>query len=231
MNLDSYLEKINIKLSQKQKESFDIFADFLVEYNENVNLTAITEKQEIYIKHFYDSLVLSYYVDLSNKTLCDVGGGAGFPSVPNAIYNKDVKIDIIDGLNKRVIFLDKLKEKLQIDNFCAIHQRAEEHQKQARESYDVVTARAVARLNILAELCMPLVKVGGYFVALKSTRLSDELLEAKNAIKILGGEIVKIEEYELPENFGKREILIVRKIKNTPDKYPRAYGQIKKNAL
>lgn len=231
MNLDSYLEKINIKLSQKQKESFDIFADFLVEYNENVNLTAITEKQEIYIKHFYDSLVLSYYVDLSNKTLCDVGGGAGFPSVPNAIYNKDVKIDIIDGLNKRIIFLDKLKEKLQIDNFCAIHQRAEEHQKQARESYDVVTARAVARLNILAELCMPLVKVGGYFVALKSTRLSDELLEAKNAIKILGGEIVKIEEYELPENFGKREILIVRKIKNTPDKYPRAYGQIKKNAL
>lgn len=231
MNLDSYLEKINIKLSQKQKESFDIFADFLVEYNENVNLTAITEKQEIYIKHFYDSLVLSYYVDLSNKTLCDVGGGAGFPSVPNAIYNKDVKIDIIDGLNKRIIFLDKLKEKLQIDNFCAIHQRAEEHQKQARESYDVVTARAVARLNILAELCMPLVKVGGYFVALKSTRLSDELLEAKNAIKILGGEIVKIEEYELPENFGKREILIVRKIKNTPDKYPRVYGQIKKNAL
>lgn len=231
MNLDSYLEKINIKLSQKQKESFDIFADFLVEYNENVNLTAITEKQEIYIKHFYDSLVLSYYVDLSNKTLCDVGGGAGFPSVPNAIYNKDVKIDIIDGLNKRIIFLDKLKEKLQIDNFCAIHQRAEEHQKQARESYDVATARAVARLNILAELCMPLVKVGGYFVALKSTRLSDELLEAKNAIKILGGEIVKIEEYELPENFGKREILIVRKIKNTPDKYPRVYGQIKKNAL
>ena len=231
MNLDSYLEKINIKLSQKQKESFDIFADFLVEYNENVNLTAITEKQEIYIKHFYDSLVLSYYVDLSNKTLCDVGGGAGFPSVPNAIYNKDVKIDIIDGLNKRIIFLDKLKEKLQIDNFCAIHQRAEEHQKQARESYDVVTARAVARLYILAELCMPLVKVGGYFVALKSTRLSDELLEAKNAIKILGGEIVKIEEYELPENFGKREILIVRKIKNTPDKYPRVYGQIKKNAL
>lgn len=229
MNLKNELLNLNLNISDDVVAKFDLYYKFLVEYNENVNLTAITEHDEVMIKHFYDSLILSKSLPEGKIKLLDVGAGAGFPSVPNAIVNNDLDVTIIDALNKRIVFLNELCDRLKLTNVKAIHGRAEEFKE--LESFDVVTARAVARLNILMELCMPFVRVGGLFIAMKSKNGNEELDEAKNGIKILGGEIVRVLDFTLPYDMGERELIIIKKVKATPKKYPRRFNVIKNNPL
>ena len=229
MNFKEDLKKINIELTNEAFLNFEEYYKFLVEYNEHVNLTAITDYDGVYYKHFYDSLTLSLALDVTKPiNLVDVGAGAGFPSIPNAIVFNNLNVTIIDALNKRINFLN---EALELTNCKAISARAEEYAAFHREEADVVTARAVARLNILAELCIPLVKVGGLFVAMKSVESEQEFLEAKGAIKTLGAEHLKTISVELPNQMGHREILVFKKVNKTPSKYPRQFSQIKNKPL
>lgn len=231
MNFKEEVSKYNININDSMLNKLEGYFSFLVSYNEHTNLTAITEHDEVYIKHFLDSMLLSVSYDLSNKTLCDVGAGAGFPSVPCAIINESISVDIVDSLNKRINFLNELIEKIDIHNVKAYHSRAEEWVIDKRESYDIVSARAVARLNILAELCMPLVKVGGVFIAMKSKEYEEELKEALQAISTLGGEVVEIKHYNLPYDMGDRNIIIIKKVKECSKKYPRSFAKIKQNPI
>lgn len=232
MNFKEDLKKINIELTNEAFLNFEEYYKFLVEYNEHVNLTAITDYDGVYYKHFYDSLTLSLALDVTKPiNLVDVGAGAGFPSIPNAIVFNNLNVTIIDALNKRINFLNELIAKLKLNNAKALHARAEEYAAFHREEADVVTARAVARLNILAELCIPLVKIGGLFVAMKSVESEQEFLEAKGAIKELGAEHLKTISVELPNQMGHREILVFKKVNKTPSKYPRQFSQIKNKPL
>lgn len=232
MNFKEDLKKLNIQLTNEAFLNFEEYYKFLVEYNEHVNLTAITDYDGVYYKHFYDSLTLSLALDVTKPiNLVDVGAGAGFPSIPNAIVFNNLNVTIIDALNKRINFLNELIAKLKLNNAKALHARAEEYAAFHREEADVVTARAVARLNILAELCIPLVKVGGLFVAMKSVESEQEFLEAKGAIKTLGAEHLKTISVELPNQMGHREILVFKKVNKTPSKYPRQFSQIKNKPL
>ncbi len=232
MNFKEDLKKINIELTNEAFLNFEEYYKFLVEYNEHVNLTAITDYDGVYYKHFYDSLTLSLALDVTKPiNLVDVGAGAGFPSIPNAIVFNNLNVTIIDALNKRINFLNELIAKLKLNNAKALHARAEEYAAFHREEADVVTARAVARLNILAELCIPLVKIGGLFVAMKSVESEQEFLEAKGAIKTLGAEHLKTISVELPNQMGHREILVFKKVNKTPSKYPRQFSQIKNKPL
>lgn len=232
MNFKEDLKKINIELTNEAFLNFEEYYKFLVEYNEHVNLTAITDYDGVYYKHFYDSLTLSLALDVTKPiNLVDVGAGAGFPSIPNAIVFNNLNVTIIDALNKRINFLNELIAKLKLNNAKALHARAEEYAAFHREEADVVTARAVARLNILAELCIPLVNVGGLFVAMKSVESEQEFLEAKGAIKTLGAEHLKTISVELPNQMGHREILVFKKVNKTPSKYPRQFSQIKNKPL
>lgn len=232
MNFKEDLKKLNIELTNEAFLNFEEYYKFLVEYNEHVNLTAITDYDGVYYKHFYDSLTLSLALDVTKPiNLVDVGAGAGFPSIPNAIVFNNLNVTIIDALNKRINFLNELIAKLKLNNAKALHARAEEYAAFHREEADVVTARAVARLNILAELCIPLVKVGGLFVAMKSVESEQEFLEAKGAIKTLGAEHLKTISVELPNQIGHREILVFKKVNKTPSKYPRQFSQIKNKPL
>lgn len=230
MNFKEELKNLNIILSDEDLDKFNTYYHYLIEYNKFVNLTAIVEYDEVMIKHFYDSLILQTALK-NGVRLCDVGAGAGFPSVPCAIVRPDIDVTIIDALNKRIVFLNELTHKLKLNNVKALHTRAEDHAKDYREYYDVVTARAVARLNILSELTLPLVKVGGVFIAMKAIESEEEINEAKNAIKILGGQIIERRNFVLPLGYGDRELIIIKKIKETPKKYPRAFSVIKNKAL
>ena len=228
MNFKEELAKLNIILTKEIEEKFEAYYHILVETNEKMNLTAITEKDEVYCKHFLDSLQITRALDFEKSvTLCDVGSGAGFPSIPLAIVDSKYHVTIIDALNKRINFLKGLIKELNLGNVDAIHARAEEFVKIKREFFDVVTARAVARLNILVELCLPLTKVGGKMIAMKGSSGLEELEEAKKAISILGGIVDRIITVELPDDMGSREIIIINKVKNTPGKYPRAFSKIK----
>ena len=232
MKFNDLVSELGITYNDEIDLKFQKYYSKLVEVNEYMNLTAITEHDEVYNKHFYDSLtILKALGDLKNISLCDVGSGAGFPSVPLAIVRKDIDVTIIDSLNKRINFLNDLAKLLELDNVHAYHKRAEDYQKEKRDSFDVVTARAVARLNVLAELCMPLVKIGGLFIAMKGTDGKLELDEANNAINILGGRIKDVISLDLPFNQGKREIIVIEKIKECPKKYPRAFAKIKERPL
>lgn len=232
MDFKEELLKLNINLTSEDFAKFEKYYSFLISYNEKVNLTNIVEYDEVYIKHFYDSLTLLNSMDLSGKKILDVGAGAGFPSIPCAIINKDIDVTIIDALNKRITFLNELINLLDLKNAKAIHKRAEEYANDFREYYDILTARAVARLNMLAELCLPLLKVGGYFLVLKGLNADDELKEASNAISLLGGKYIKTLSYDLPLGMGdNHKIIVIKKVKETPKKYPRAFAQIKKSPL
>ena len=230
--MDFILEckKLNINIDDETQAKFSKYFDILVETNKYMNLTNITEHDEAYVKHFLDSLYVKNAIDLSSYTLCDVGSGAGFPSVPLAITNKNANVTIIDSLNKRVNFINNLAPELNLNNVKAIAKRAEDA-KEYRESFDYVTARAVARLNILLELCMPLVKLDGSFIAMKSGNIDEELDEAKKAIAILGGKVDKIIKYDLPDDYGSRTLVVIKKVKDTPLKYPRLFKKIKENPL
>lgn len=232
MNFKEELLKLNIELSDEASSRFDLYYKRLIAVNEVMNLTAITEEQEVYNKHFLDSLMIVKALDLNKEfTLCDVGSGAGFPSIPLSIISDNAKVTIIDALNKRIKFLNDLILELDLKNVIALHERAEDFAKIKREFFDVTTARAVARLNILSELCLPLTKVGGYFIAMKGQGGNEEIKEATKGIEILGGHVEKVISLELPDNAGARDIIIIKKLKETPKKYPRAFAKIKERPL
>lgn len=225
---DSF-KKYNLELSEELYRKLDIYADFLVEYNQNVNLTALTQPHDILYKHFIDSILLALYVDIKkNSRIIDVGTGAGFPSVPIKLFRPDVKITLLDSLNKRIVFLQKLCEKLEIDAEF-VHGRAEDISKNAeyREKFDISCARAVANMSLLSELCIPFVKIGGIFTAMKGP--TEDIMLGSNAVDILGGTIESIKDYAI-EDEG-RKVVVVRKISQTPTKYPRNSSQIKKKNL
>ena len=221
------LSQKNIQLSDHQMQQFADYARLLVQWNEKMNLTAITEAKEIYLKHFYDSISLGFYEDFSsNKTICDIGAGAGFPSIPLKIVFPTLEVTIVDSLNKRITFLKELVNQLGLEAVSLCHDRAEivGQTLEFRGTFDYVTARAVARLNVLSELCLPLVKKEGYFIALKASKSEEELNEAKPAIALLGGKFIEERSFELPITQDERHIVVIQKKKETPKKYPRKPG-------
>lgn len=221
------LREQQIELSATQMEQFAQYHQLLVEWNEKMNLTAITEEKEVYLKHFYDSLMLAFAVDFNPEAkLCDVGSGAGFPSIPLKIAFPQLEITIVDSLNKRISFLQHLVDTLGLTGVHLFHGRAETfgQSPKHRQSYDYVTARAVARLNVLTELCLPLVKKEGYFYALKAAKSEEELTEAMPAIALLGGKFIKDQALALPITGDERHLLMIQKKKETPKKYPRKPG-------
>lgn len=232
MNPEIFAEELTnygFKLSSKQKEQFATYYNKLIEFNKKVNLTRITDKNEVYLKHFFDSITpLLEFSDLfkGEKSLCDVGAGAGFPSLPIKILCPDLSITIVDSLGKRLKFLDELVSDLSLDKVTLVHSRAEDagQNKNLREKFDLVTGRAVARMSVLSEYCLPLAKVDGYLVALKGPKAQDELAEAKNAIEVLGGSVKEVKELTLPDTDDERTLIVVKKVKATPKKYPRQAG-------
>ena len=228
----SVREKIGIELSDLQKKQYNRYYELVVEWNQKINLTAITEEEEFYTKHFFDSISLAFFKDYSNiESICDVGSGAGFPSIPLKILYPNLKVTIVDSLNKRIKFLNLVKDELGLTDCNFVHARAEEfgQNKEYRESFEIVTARAVARLNVLSELCLPLVKKNGYFLSLKAQKAEEETKEATNAIKILGGKLEKDLNFDIEGE--ERHILEIRKAKETPNKYPRKAGTPNKKPL
>ena len=225
-------EKVGIELTELQKEQYNKYYNLVVEWNQKINLTAITEEDEFYTKHFFDSISLAFYKDYSNiESICDVGSGAGFPSIPLKILYPNLKVTIVDSLNKRIKFLNLVKDELGLTDCNFVHARAEEfgQNKEYRESFEIVTARAVARLNVLAELCLPLVKKDGYFLSLKAQKAEEETKEAINAIKLLGGKLEQDLEFDIEGE--ERHILEIRKAKETPNKYPRKAGTPNKKPI
>lgn len=217
--------QINIVFKEEQIRKFYTYMNLLIEWNNKINLTAITEPNEIIIKHFIDSLtILKYFED--KETVIDVGTGAGFPGIPIKIMKENVKVTLLDSLNKRINFLNEVIEQLELKNIETVHSRIEDfgRNKKNREKFDVVTSRAVANLTTLSEYMVPLTKIGGKCICMKGLNVEEEIEKSKNAIKILGGEIVKIEKLKLPEEKSDRNIIIINKQKNTPAKYPRKAG-------
>ncbi len=232
MNIEEFVDKmtsqavkIHINLDKKMSEQLYMYMQLLLEWNEKMNLTAIVEEDEIILKHFIDSLTVSDYIQKGN-TVIDIGTGAGFPGIPLAIVNNENKFTLVDSLNKRVNFLSKVKQELKINNIKAIHARIEEIAKneQYREKYDIITSRAVAKLNILIEYMLPLIKIGGIGICMKGSNIDEELQQSKKALELLGGRIKKIDNIMLPNSDISRNIIIVEKVKSTPEKYPRKAG-------
>ncbi|WP_453992634.1 16S rRNA (guanine(527)-N(7))-methyltransferase RsmG [Bacillus nitroreducens] len=221
------LEEKGISLSPTQLNQFETYYKLLVEWNEKMNLTAITEKPEVYLKHFYDSISAAFYFDFSREaSICDVGAGAGFPSIPLKICFPHLKISIVDSLQKRITFLEELSKELKLEDMTFYHDRAETFGQKAeiRESFDIVMARAVARMSVLSELCLPLVKVNGTFIAMKAASVAEELEDGKKAIATLGGSVSNVHHFLLPLENSDRNIVIIDKKKTTPKKYPRKPG-------
>ncbi|SHE56006.1 16S rRNA (guanine527-N7)-methyltransferase [Atopostipes suicloacalis DSM 15692] len=229
------LEQESYPIDAVKMEQYNRYLLLLQEWNNKINLTAITEEDDVYLKHFYDSLTLARFVDFNQPTLklCDVGSGAGFPSIPLKILFPEIEITIVDSLKKRIRFLEILVEELALENVHLIHARAEDfgQKDEFRSAFDVVTARAVARLSVLAEFCLPITKEKGVFAAMKGSQGEEELEDSKKALKTLGGRLRTIETFELPEDAGERSILLIDKVKKTPKKYPRQAGTPNKKPL
>ena len=223
--------KYNIDINDSQLKNFGIYADFLKNYNQKVNLTAITKDSEIIEKHFLDSIIVTKYISINNTKIIDVGSGAGFPGVPLNIINNSINLTLIDSIGKKVKFLELLKEQLNL-NYFAIHARAEELGKKTnyREKYNFAIARAVKNLCELSEYCLPLVSIGGYFISMKGTNIDQELKDAEKTIKILGGKITDIFKYKLPSG-DNRSIILIKKISQTPPIYPRSSAKIAKKII
>ncbi len=232
MDLKQKLNEFNIEISDNQLEKFDKYMQLLLEWNEKINLTAIIEPDEVKIKHFLDSLTVLEYINDEDKVI-DIGTGAGFPGIPLKIMKPNAKITLLDSLNKRINFLNLVIEELGLKNIEAIHGRAEEfaRNKLYREKYDVAVSRAVANLSTLTEYMLPFVKVGGRCICMKGANLKEELDKAKNAIQELGGKIEIIDNFYLSNNDNERNILIIKKIKETKSKYPRKAGIPSKEPL
>ncbi len=207
------------------------YAHLLVEKNKVMNLTAITEPADIATLHFLDSAALLTLADFRDKTVADVGTGAGFPGVPLRILEPSIKLTLLDSLQKRIGFLQEVCDDLGLNDVACVHGRAEEFAAAHRESFDIVTSRAVASLPLLAELCLPLVKVGGWFLPMKSVDSDEELANAARAIEILGGQVICSKNYQIPEIDVSHRLIFIKKVKETQKKYPRTFAKIKKNPL
>lgn len=220
------------EIDDNKIQKFYDYMNLLVEWNKKINLTAITKEKDIILKHFVDSLTVLKYIK-ENKSIVDVGTGAGFPGIPLAIMNDSLKITLVDSLNKRINFLNEVCNKINLENINAIHARAEEfgQDNNYRESYDVAISRAVANLTVLAEYLLPLVKVGGKIICMKGSDIEEELKQAKSAIDILGGKFERCDDFCLPKSDISRNIIIINKIKETPKKYPRKAGTPVKTPL
>ena len=218
-------EKMQIDIKESQIEKFYIYMNLLLEWNQKINLTAITDCDEIIIKHFIDSLTICKYLK-KDSSVVDVGTGAGFPGIPLKIIREDLNIILVDSLNKRIRFLEEIIKKLELENIKAIHSRAEEFGRNIkyREKFDYATSRAVANLSTLSEYLIPLVKIKGKVISMKGSTIDEELEESKKAINVLGGKVLEIDEFNLPFSDIKRNVVIIEKIKNTPNKYPRKAG-------
>ena len=234
MNKEEFINevsKLGINLTEEQLNKLDIYAKFLVEYNSHTNLTAITEEDQIYLKHFYDSLTLVKAIDLTKiNNLIDVGTGAGFPGMVIKILFPNIAVTLLDSNNKKISFLEELGNKLQLTNINYYHGRAEEFCLKNRETFDLVTARAVSNMTTLSELCLPLTKLNGYFIPLKGSN-EEEINSSINAIKKLGGNIEEIIKFSLPYEESTRNIIKIKKVNNTPKEYPRRYDKIVKYPL
>lgn len=228
----SLFEELSLTVTDETFQKFETYYQLLIEWNEKFNLTAITDRNDIYIKHFYDSLLMTKVIDLNSvKTLCDIGSGAGFPSLPLKIIYPHLQITIIEPTSKRTLFMQTVIDKLGFTNVNIINARAEDLAKNYREYFDIVTARAVARLNILLELSLSYVKENGYFIAYKGQNYQEELTEAEYAIKLLGGKTEGVTELDLPNDLGGRSLIKIKKVKKTPEDYPRSYAKIKSKPL
>ena len=226
------VDKLGITLSEIQLKQFYNYMNLLIEWNKKINLTAITEPNEIILKHFVDSLTISKYISDETRVV-DVGTGAGFPGIPLKIYRQDIEITLLDSLQKRINFLDEVIRELNLEKIETIHSRVEDFgkDKKYREKFDIATSRAVANLATLSEYLLPLVKVGGKVISMKGSLIEEELENSKNAIKILGGKIERVDEFDLPNSDISRNIVLIDKIKETPNKYPRKAGEPSKKPL
>lgn len=230
--LEKKAKKMQIELSNQQLEQFYLYMNLLLEWNEKINLTAITDPKEIILKHFIDSITIAPYLK-NAQSILDIGTGAGFPGIPLAILENSKDFVLMDSLNKRIIFLQEVIQNIALTRVQAIHGRAEElgKEKEHREHYDLVTSRAVAKLNILLEYMLPFVKVGGRCICMKSQEIEEELEEAKQAIELLGGKLERVDEIILPESDVKRKIIVIQKVRQTPIKYPRKPGTPSKEPI
>ncbi|MBQ9768165.1 MAG: 16S rRNA (guanine(527)-N(7))-methyltransferase RsmG [Lachnospiraceae bacterium] len=232
--LVSGAEKIGIVLNKEQQEQFEAYYDYLIAQNEVMNLTAITEYEEVLCKHFLDSLFLAKQgIELNGKKILDLGTGAGFPGIPLKIAFPEAEFVLMDSLNKRIGFLNRVIEQLGLKKIIAVHARAEEagRKEEYREQFDYCVSRAVARLSSLSEFCIPFVKPGGMFISYKAGECKEECVEAGNAIKLLGGKLIKAEETCLPDTDIARTFVMIKKEKKTPEKYPRGQGKPLKQPL
>lgn len=239
MEFNEFSEKIknkfqylNIEINNNQINNYFNYMNLLIEWNEKINLTAITDSEEIILKHFVDSITINKYIN-KNSNLIDIGTGAGFPGIPIKIIRDDIKITLLDSLNKRIIFLNEIINNLNLKDIVAIHGRAEDFgiNNKFREKYDFATSRAVAPLNYLLEYMMPFIKVGGTCICMKGSNIEDELNISKNAIIKLGGKVEYKEKIILPESDIERNIIIIKKVKNTPKEFPRKSGMPKKQPI
>lgn len=222
------------KLNDRQIDKFQKFYNLLQEWNYKTDITKIVDEDEVYIKHFLDSLLITKSgVIEKNQKIIDVGTGGGFPGIPLKIYNNTLSFTLLDSLKKRINFLDIVTTNLDLKQIENLHGRAEEiaRKEEYREKYDIATSRAVANLQTLLEYCLPFVKVGGYFIAMKGPNYKDELKESKGAINILGGVLDQVIEYELPLSLGERSLIIIKKIKVTPHRFPRSGGKPRSKPL
>lgn len=232
MNKDNFIEelkKININLDNDKLNKLDKFYNLLIEWNEKINLTTITNKEDVYLKHFYDSLTLIKAIDLEKDlTLLDVGTGAGFPGIVLKIVFPNLKITLLDSLNKRINYLNEIIKKLELTNIETVCSRCEDYTKINREKYDIVVARAVSHLEILSEIIMPTVKLNGYFIAMKSN-IYGEIEDSLNILDKLDSKIESVFEFKLPIENSNRTLIKIKKMKKTNNKYPRKYSEIKKD--
>ena len=224
-----YLKELNIEINEEQLKKLRYYSDFLIEYNKKVNLTSIINKKDIYLKHFFDSLTLYKAIDLKKvNTLCDVGTGAGFPGVVIKILFPNIEVTLIESINKKTVFLKELVKKLNI-NIEIINIRAEEYSKNNKNKYDLVTCRALSKLNTISEICIPMTKIGGYFIPMKGEINSE--IENIEYLKLLNSKIEKIYEFYLPIENSKRSLIKINKYKKCDEKYPRSYKNIVDNPL
>ncbi|MEG2440486.1 MAG: 16S rRNA (guanine(527)-N(7))-methyltransferase RsmG [Acetivibrio sp.] len=234
LRIKEEIEKLEIQLSDKQAEQFLKYYELLIEWNSFMNLTAITEYEEVIVKHFVDSLQLVKVLNLKEEyKILDLGTGAGFPGIPLKIVFPNLKITLLDSLNKRVKFLNEVIDELQLDGIETIHGRAEDYgrEKAYREQYDICVSRAVANLSTLSEYCIPYVKIGGFFISYKSGKIEEELENSKNAVKLFGGKIERVETFHLTDTEMERSLVVIKKSKETSKLYPRNAGKPSKEPI
>lgn len=237
LNIDT-LEKgsqeLGLILKEEEKDKFLKYKELLLEWNEKINITAITEEREVDIKHFLDSLTALNSDKLSGKKrLIDIGTGGGFPGIPLKIVNEDLNVTLLDSLNKRIVFLKEVIKELNLDGIEAIHGRAEElsRKDEYREKYDICISRAVASLDTLSEYCLPFVKQGGYFISMKGPEVEEEIKLSNNAINLLGGKLEDVKIINIPKSDISHSLIIIKKLRQTSTKYPRGGGKPRKNPL